>query len=344
MIALAVIATPAAAYVWDTSEAPTGDEMTIQLCLGDFTVAQAGQILEAAEAWQAGSGRVLRGALWTYTWGTDRPDGTCAPGNGLNEIHAEDDDWFADHDSGGALATTMNDDAAVSAEVDFVFNTEDADRWSSSKPSKTAEDEVSVGMIALHEFGHGLGFNHDDTYVAVMNSTYPNGGDIAGGYHPHSDDYAGLAASRPDPSPGRNLLIGKFVAEPGDPGDAIEVWNSATDAWTVCREEVDGVDGPEPITALVQETGGPVTPTVAWTLSDDRRCFHGVEYEVGRIDLELGSGVPVLVQPEVYDFGAVPAGEYHLCAQIDADGLVHETREGDNRVRSEALVTVEDCP
>lgn len=342
MIALALLPT-ASAYQWDFAEAPLADEMTVHLCLGDFTAAQEDEIDEAMDAWQAGDGRGVRGARWTYTRGPDAADGTCEPGNGVNEIHAETEAWFADHDSAGALATTMNDDVSVSEEVDFVFNLDDG-VWTARKPSKTPIDEDSMGMVALHELGHGLGFDHDDAVVAVMNGSYPNGGDMGRRYRPHADDYAGLADMRPDPSTGTNLMLGKFVVEPGDPGDSLEIWNVATPAWTVCREAVAGPDGPEAIVAAVHETDGPVTFDVTWNVSDDIHCFQGVEYEVGRSVIEAGRGSPILVQPQTWDFSAVPAGEWRLCAQIDADGVVDETHGNDNRVRSEALLTVQDCP
>ena len=344
MIALALLAAPATAYQWDFDEAPIGDEMTIHLCLGSFTPAQVTQIFQGADAWQAGDGQVLRGARWTYTRGPDRAEGSCGPDNGYNEVHAQDDGWFADHDAAGVLATTMNDDVSRSSEVDFVWNTLREPDWSARKPSKTPDGDRSLGMIALHEFGHGLGFNHDNSWIAVMNSSYPNGGDLGGKYRPHSDDYAGIADQRPHTSEGTNFLLGKHVVEPNDPGDSIEAWNVATDAWTVCRDTLDGGDGPEAIYAAVHDTGGPRTVDVAWRLSDDPHCFHGAEHEVAREAIELGVGAPLLLQPATWDFSAVPAGDYHLCAKIDPGNSFAEVQEDDNRVRSEALVTVEDCP
>jgi hypothetical protein len=81
-----------------------------------------------------------------------------------------------------------------------------------------------------------------------------------------------------------------------------------------------------------------------WQLSPDNKCFDGTEYEVGRTVPELTTGVPLLLQPDVYNFRAVPPGDYTLCARIDADRAIRETREADNKVRSQAIVTVVNCP
>ncbi len=343
MIALLVVSS-GWAFQWDEAEAPLADQMTVHFCRTAFSAEIETQIFQAMNAWQAGDATVLRGARWTYVRGPDRPDEDCGPGNGFDEVHAQDEDWFADHDAAGALATTMNDDVSVSSEVDFVWNTIDLPNWSAAKPSGTAEGEYSVGMIALHEFGHGVGFNHENATVAVMNSSYPNSGDLSAEYRPHADEYAGMAARRPSASRGTNLLLGKFVEEPGDPGDSIEVWDEADERWTVCRGPVAPEDGPEGIYGAIWETDGPQDATVTWRVSADERCFRGEdEFEVGRTVREMTTGVPELLSPDGYDFGAVPPGQYTLCAKIDADRAIEETREADNKVRSQVPVTVQDC-
>jgi hypothetical protein len=55
---------------------------------------------------------------------------------------------------------------------------------------------VNSTLTALHEFGHGLGLDHERDYSTTMNAIYPFGGPI-GNYavvHPHADDARGNRA------------------------------------------------------------------------------------------------------------------------------------------------------
>lgn len=343
MIHMILLSQSAWAYTWDSVEAPTGDSMTIQLCNGNFTASEVTEIFEAADAWHAGSGQLLRGALWEYIRGADRSAGTCGLGNNINEIYSRNNAWFISQGADDSLALTANNAVSVSTEVDFVWNTQYSADWTTDKPNAASSGDFSIGMIALHEFGHGLGFNHENTLIATMNDTYPNGGCISGEYRAHEDDYVGIITERSDASTGKNLLLGKFV-ENGS-GNSTEVWDSATSDWTVCDYLVDPAsDGPEGIYSIIYETSGTENPEVRWNLSADGNCFSGTEYTVGTRFPVLASNTPYLIQPNDYDFRGVPAASYFLCAKIDPDNDITETSNADNTLLSEVQVTVQDCP
>lgn len=340
-----VVASTAWAYTWDSVEAPTGNTMTIQLCESNFTAAQVTQIFTAANAWRSGTGELIRGANWTYVRGVDRTAGSCTVGNNYNEIMMRDSTWFANHGATAALAVTYNYAVSVSSEVDFVFNS--TYTWVNDFPSRVSPGSYSIGQVALHEFGHGLGFNHQDVFIATMNGAYPNGGELAGNYRPNEDDYVGIRTERPHTSTGVNLLLNKFVEN--TPPNSKEVWNSNlgpfANPWQVCDYLVDPtLDGPEAIYAIIHETSGTVTPEVRWKLSADTTCFSGLEYTVGTRFPGLTSNTPYLIQPNSYDFRGVPAGPYYVCARIDPGALVTETSESDNDLRSEVTLEVIDCP
>lgn len=200
-----------------------------------------------------------------------------------------------------------------------------------------------IGQVALHEFGHLLGFLHEDTLIATMNSSYPNGGDISSvKYRPHEDDYVGLVAERPGSSTGRNLMLGRYLE---DGSSAKEQWDQATPFWTVCDEEIDDTEGPEAIYAIIHGTAAQ-SPVIEWWLSVDDDCQAGPQLEVGSRTPTIGSNTPYLIRPTTYDFSGIAAGQYYLCAEIDPADLISETppTDADNDLVSEALITVEDCP
>lgn len=341
---IAVLASSLAwGYNWDFSEAPTGSSMTVHLCDGNFGDAKILAIFAAADAWKAGTGEILRGATWSYVRGTDRSAGSCDYGNGYNEIYSRDATWFGDRGLDEAQAWTRNDDVTDSTEVDFVLNS--GLTWTATIPSGTPLSEASIGQIALHEFGHGLGFNHNDTFLAVMNSYYPYGGELGGMYRPNEDEYVGIHTERPHSSTGINLLLNKFAFDTStDLAD--EVWDStAGGRWGVCDYLIDpDIDGPEGINAVIYEQSGAVSVEVRWQLSEDITCFSGLEYTVGTRFPSIGSNTPYTVQPTDYDFRGVPAGNYYMCARIDPLGYFSESSESDNDIRSEVQVNVQDCP
>lgn len=334
------------AWTWDSGYAPSGDDKTWAICDGSFTSGQEDEITLAANSWDAGSGEAMRGAIWNFIRGSDEASGTCDLDDGDDEVYMRSAAWFSSH--GLATSTIANcfcDDWDGLNDTDIAFRSNVS--WSDLVPASiTTSGDRSIGQTALHEFGHLLGFLHEDDLIATMNSEVAFGGDISGHkYRPHEDDYVGLVANRPDSSTGRNMMLGRFVEDPSDPGSTDEVWDVHTTNWSVCDEEIDGADGPEEIYAIMHATAAQ-TVEIEWRLSADTTCFAGTEYVVGSRTTSLGSNTPFLIQPHEYDFTGVPAGSYYLCAMVDPDDLISETNssDSDNDLRSEATVTVSNCP
>lgn len=322
------------AWVWDSGSAPWGDSLTWHTCTGEFTSAQIAEVTDAANSWDAGAGEVLRGAVWDFVRGSDLSG--CADSNFENEVYMETDAWFS---ARGIGSTTPAYCFCQTAWHDIVFRS--SATWSNSLPSQTSS--MSLGQVALHEFGHSLGLDHENTVIATMNGTYPAGGDLGNvAYRPHEDDYVGLAANRPGSSTGKNLLLSKFKATSAS--NSVELWTSAADFTSVCRDLVSGSSTQiAPIYAVIEGTSI-VETEVEWWLSADTNCGAGTAYSIGTEGVTIGSNTPLSVRPSQFDFRSVPAGTYTICAKIDPDDNIAESSSAsDNDVQSEKTLIVEDC-
>jgi len=242
----------ATAYGWNWGgRTVSGNSVSWRLCANDFTAAGAVEVEKGFRAWNAGAGTENRGADWTFNQNGDR--NSCALNNFYNEVFKKSGSWF---DSRGedpltTLGKTFDDiqDRDIVLNSDFTFST--------AVPSDNlVTGNPSLGQLAMHEAGHMIGFQHEDDVLAVMNSLYPNGGDISKTkYRINEDDYAGLATKKPDGSTGKNLMLTSYRVFPQDPGLADDQWARVGPRWDVCNDRTyGGVAGPPQINALLVGT------------------------------------------------------------------------------------------
>jgi hypothetical protein len=141
------------------------------------------------------------GAGFNFYVGRDT-DGTHSSSNGTNEV------YMTSTEDGSALAVTFTrshcywlfgtqnglDEADVSFNANYAWSLNPVDY---TNPSGSPYNFESV---ALHELGHALGLNHEDRWMATMNSIYPNSGSL--GYYkeldPLADDRWGVRQLYPD--------------------------------------------------------------------------------------------------------------------------------------------------
>lgn len=327
MNALILVTVVAHAYVWDGGP---GSSITYHMVTSDFTTAQENAIEAAFDAWDAGAGEILRGATMSITRGSD--DGGGALCNSKNEVFMKDGVFFDDHGWG--------DDVAHYNECfgshDIVFNSDKT--WCVGLPSTCASSSRSIGQAALHEMGHWIGFDHDDTRLATMNGAYPSGGDLGESeWRIHEDDYVGLVANRPDSSEGTNLLVAKFILDAN--GGSHEELNDGT--WRFDRSDDVWADiVPSDIQAEIQSTSGSASPLIEWRLSSNNVC-SSADYLIGTREPTISSNTSYLVGPTSWTLAdSVPVGLYYLCVMMDANFEYGETSESDNILVSESKVQV----
>jgi hypothetical protein len=326
--------------------------------VGDFTADQEAAINRGANAWDAGSGEVLRGAEWDYVRGSDE---SFIALDGEPDVITEPDSWFPSSDMiaatmyyfGGAEGCGAWDDAVI------VFN-EDDDWDALELPNRAAEDYYSMECAAAHEWGHVLGLDHEDDGVATMVSTYPPACDAGNKLRIGEDDYNALRTYQPDSSTGDNVYLAKFnVYDSSGPMYLQEVWDNSPVTrdplteeyvrghWRACQGETYAVSFLiEPILASTTSTTTTLYGVdVEWWLAPGgQSCFNVYGVMIGDMTGNLTVGAPTeLVCPDDWVVPAAQAtGDYKVCARIDPGDEVSETSEIDQVVVSDRVFHIYD--
>lgn len=333
----------------------------------DFSPSELDAIEQGANAWNAGTGEVNRGADFHFVRATDGTDDGYL-GNFVNDVRRADDQWFIDRYYGSGIAAAVElwvnpnncDDI-----VEFDLSVRDTVQLDDQRLESDAiqPGEFSLGQLAVHEFGHALGLGHDTTHLlASMDPVWPHGGDQGEvGYRIQEHDFVGLRTLYPGSSGGGNLALSRFqyvdaasapssrlgwtnhprVAPPDDglPND--------TRTWAACPGElVPSASGPSPVfSTITGGVGGTASPRIEWELTSGA-CFDGSGHFLARRTPTLYINQTFEVAPAVgYQLPAnIPPGHYTLCAKIDANDAINESSEDDNIVRSDKTFEVLTCP
>jgi hypothetical protein len=149
----------------------------------------------------------VKGSTWDFYVGRDT-DGTHNSSNGRNEVYLDNSVTLP------TLAVTHRRYHCYWLfgwhyeidESDIAFNNNIS--WNlGALGYGTPGSPYSFEGIAMHELGHALGLNHEDRWIATMNSYYRNGGTVGHWkeWDPLPDDRAGIRYLYPDSTTERDV-------------------------------------------------------------------------------------------------------------------------------------------
>ncbi|MEZ4234606.1 MAG: matrixin family metalloprotease [Myxococcota bacterium] len=203
---------------------------------GHWTPAMEADIIEAAAAWDGGVGQRNRGYDWSFV----------NTGAGVGPIHSDGMNGVGEGQQShfilwhllptNAIAvTTLDIDAGcdvVEFDIEALDTTTDGwtFTWTKAPPSASGESlttTFSLPAVMVHEFGHGIGFEHS-TLLSVMERR--TGSELGTeGLGIHEDDYVGMRSLYPNTSSGKNFTVGRWVSQGSRV--QVEMWDDSAPSW-----------------------------------------------------------------------------------------------------------------
>ncbi|RLC05610.1 MAG: hypothetical protein DRH34_02020 [Deltaproteobacteria bacterium] len=171
-------------YSWNTSGTDwAGDDTTMSLNLGSSTWNDSAE--DALYRWN-----VVSCSSFDFYFNNDNKDrcdrGTACIGTDGNAVEWEDfSNGVCSDAASGALAITRTNWLINYCNADVLFNTQYS--WTTSSRNYTTGSPYNFNSVAIHEFGHVLGLQHENDNVATMNSIYH-----ANDHKIHANDKGGL--------------------------------------------------------------------------------------------------------------------------------------------------------
>jgi len=215
-------------------------------------------------------------------------------------------------------------------EADVAFNSDQS--WSvSSLNYGNLGSPYSFESVALHELGHVLGLNHEDRWMATLNSYYPNSGPVGQGkeWDPLPDDRAGVRFLYPDSTAETDIASSVFKRTGSGTSNLVASTTSAVRGTNVNVEftfhnlstsRVDFNIGFYLSTNNIISTGDRLlgTNTGAW-------ASPGASFTSTRT-----LTIPSSIAP----------GQYWLGFIVDYDNKISETNEANNPMEMPRAITV----
>lgn len=342
-IGLGVLVALNGAYAYEFRLWPhPGNGTTYHLDPNTLSQTQRDTITAAVKSWDAGAGERIRGAAWTTTVATLSTNQTAQEGNLRDEMFFRSDAWFQSRGDGGVIAAMYD----LNGDDDVVYN--ELYTWCDSAMASNPgcrgpaappgfPQGYSIGQVTVHEFGHVIGFKHEDEYIATMNTFYPAGGELGEfKWQPHEDEVAGLQVLKPDASTGFNVSVAEWNHGPGTDGASAEIMWEAVNGVPLMVYDKSSASwgGTAPRLAnLVYSGTGSQNVYTEWRVSSDTTC-SSADPLVGTRTPTMSTNTPYVVGPNAWNFTQVNPGSYYLCVEVDPNDVLNETEENDNKVRS----------
>ena len=341
---LVLAALPAAAYTrydechghWTRWQNP---RLTFQLQSFDFDYAWRAAIKEAQEAWT----RNARGALIGLTMEYVPYFETYGLGNGKNEIRIADPTMW----SGGTQpATTVHRwshcspfnpfDVAHYIEVDVVLNPYTLQQLDTSTNPAPADNMKNATMVMAHEFGHVFGLNHEDAYLARMNSGWPGmkGGPVSVSNFVWvlGDDSRGIRAAYGFAEEQRDLSpAAVYLASPG----VAKVLPAP--GWTFRNASLSF-----PFTVHNLGTNNE-TFNVSFYLTPAKSVNPNTSYFLGTTTVSLLAGKAVTGNATVFIPADAPSGYQYIAWFTDPTNQIPEFHESNNGVTFASATYISDA-
>lgn len=194
----------------------------------------------------------------------------------------------------------------------------------------------SIEGVALHEFGHALGLEHENRWVSTMNSYYPFAGPVGGDtrrWLPHGDDRVGARVLYPDATTETDVTMVGFKANPAVAGASIPVAATPSVVYRGSQVTMD----------FVFNNMGTSRATVnnGFYLSTDRNITYSdpwIAYVVGAWSNPGTTWGPINLTIPTW----ITPGNYYLGAIIDYDNLIAERYDGasENSQNAATLLTI----
>lgn len=225
-----LLAAPAGAYGWDDCSGKVHWDRgwnNLYISTTSFPAGSAwdGRLQNAMFRWND-----VKGSGFLFYVGRDT-DGSHALGNGVSEVYA------TPAPSGSALAVTRIryscywffgwvqgiDETDVAFDSNLTWSTAALNYANLGSP-------WSFEAVALHEFGHALGLNHEDRWMATMNSFYPDSGPLGQGrtWDPLPDDREGARFLYPDATTETDVAASVFRSTGGGSSGLVASATAAT--------------------------------------------------------------------------------------------------------------------
>jgi hypothetical protein len=261
------------------------------------------------------------GSGFNFYYGRDT-DGTHSSGNGVNEM------YFSSADTGSALAVTLVRSHCYwffgtqtgLDETDIAFNTSLSWNTGAFSLSNTGSP-YDFELVALHELGHAQGLNHEDRWMATMNSIYPNSG-VLGNYNeidPLADDRLGV----------RNLYW-DGTSEVDVAGSAFKHTGSGTSG--VVSSPYYAARGSQVTIEYTFSNQGTATQSfnTGFYLSTDPYIYPWDTFLGENYGAWAGSGVTATFTRTLTIPSWIAPGYYYLGFIVDPENYVYEKNESNN--------------
>jgi hypothetical protein len=262
------------------------------------------------------------GSGFNFYYGRDT-DGTHSRGNGVNEM------YFSSADTGSALAVTLinyhcywlfGTQTGID-ETDVAFNNSLGWNTGAFDYGNPLGSPYTFESVALHELGHVQGLNHEDRWMATMNSIYPNSGTI-GQYKeqdPLADDRAGVRALYYDGTSEVDVAGSAFKHTGSGTSGLVSSPSSAARGSNVTIEYTFTNQG----TSWQTFNNG-------FYLSTNNIISTSDTLLGSNTGASAGAGVTATYSRTLTIPAWVAPGWYYLGFLVDKDNTVHEGNEGNN--------------